>query len=116
MSVGLGISPIGWSNDDMPELGGATALEACHAEARLAGFEGIELGHKFPAIRRFYARSSNARAVAVADRRVLCHRVVRVEADFAHSPGVVASASANSSSRRPNPRCRCEGFTAMLSS
>src|SRR5215469_3121496 len=48
MSVRLGISPIGWSNDDMPELGGATPLETCLAEARLAGFEGIELGHKFP--------------------------------------------------------------------
>jgi len=48
MSVRLGISPIGWSNDDMPELGGATPLETCLDEARLAGFEGIELGHKFP--------------------------------------------------------------------
>ena len=48
MSVRLGISPIGWSNDDLPELGGATPLETCLAEARLAGFEGIELGNKFP--------------------------------------------------------------------
>ena len=44
----LGISPIGWSNDDLPELGGDTALETCLAEARLAGFQGIELGNKFP--------------------------------------------------------------------
>src|SRR5260370_32914647 len=44
----LGISPIGWSNDDLPELGGDTPLETCLAEARLAGFEGIELGNKFP--------------------------------------------------------------------
>jgi inosose dehydratase len=48
MPVRLGISPIGWSNDDLPELGGDTALETCLAEARLAGFEGIELGNKFP--------------------------------------------------------------------
>lgn len=48
MSVRLGISPISWSNDDLPELGGATPLETCLAEARLAGFEGIELGNKFP--------------------------------------------------------------------
>jgi sugar phosphate isomerase/epimerase len=47
MPVRLGISPIGWSNDDMPELGGDTPLETCLAEARLAGFEGIELGNKF---------------------------------------------------------------------
>jgi inosose dehydratase len=48
MPVRLGISPIGWSNDDMPELGGDTPLETCLAEARLAGFEGIEVGNKFP--------------------------------------------------------------------
>ena len=32
----------------MPELGGDTPLETCLSEARLAGFEGIELGNKFP--------------------------------------------------------------------
>src|ERR1700692_4729509 len=48
MAVRLGVSPIGWSNDDLPELGGDTPLETCLAEARQAGFAGIELGHKFP--------------------------------------------------------------------
>jgi inosose dehydratase len=48
MTVRLGINPIGWSNDDLRELGGATPLETCLAEARSAGFHGIELGHKFP--------------------------------------------------------------------
>jgi inosose dehydratase len=48
MSVRLGISPIGWSNDDLPELGGDIPLDTCLAEAREAGFDGIELGHKFP--------------------------------------------------------------------
>jgi len=48
VAVRFGISPIGWSNDDLPELGGDTPLEICLAEARLAGFEGIELGNKFP--------------------------------------------------------------------
>ena len=48
MSVRLGISPIGWSNDDLPELCGDIPLDTCLAEAHVAGFEGIELGHKFP--------------------------------------------------------------------
>ena len=48
MPVRLGVSPIGWSNDDLPELGGDTPLETCLAEARQAGFAGIELGNKFP--------------------------------------------------------------------
>ncbi|MBV9748306.1 MAG: myo-inosose-2 dehydratase [Acetobacteraceae bacterium] len=44
----LGIAPIAWSNDDLPELGGETALETCLSEARLAGFSGVESGGKFP--------------------------------------------------------------------
>ena len=48
MTVRLGTNPIAWSNDDMPELGGDTPLEVCLREARQAGFDGIELGNKFP--------------------------------------------------------------------
>ena len=48
MSVKLGIAPIAWSNDDMPELGGNTPLEQCLSEANEAGFSGIESGGKFP--------------------------------------------------------------------
>ena len=48
MKLKLGIAPIAWSNDDMPELGGDTPIEQCLEEASLAGFTGIELGGKFP--------------------------------------------------------------------
>ena len=48
MSIRLGANPIIWSNDDMRELGAETSLETCLAEARQIGFEGMELGHKFP--------------------------------------------------------------------
>lgn len=48
MTIRIGANPIGWSNDDMRELGGETPLETCLAEAREAGFTGMELGHKFP--------------------------------------------------------------------
>ncbi len=48
MKINLGIAPIAWSNDDMPELGGDTPIETCLEEAKIAGFEGIELGGKFP--------------------------------------------------------------------
>ena len=48
MSIRLGANPIIWSNDDLRELGAATSLETCLAQARQIGFEGMELGHKFP--------------------------------------------------------------------
>lgn len=44
----IGINPLTWTNDDLPSLGGDTPLETCLAEARLAGYAGIELGNKFP--------------------------------------------------------------------
>lgn len=44
----IGANPIGWSNDDMRELGGDTPLETCLAEAASVGIQGMELGHKFP--------------------------------------------------------------------
>ena len=48
MPVKLGVAPIAWSNDDMPELGGDTSLEQCLEEASQAGYIGIESGGKFP--------------------------------------------------------------------
>ena len=46
--VRLGINPLTWSNDDLPELGDENSLEKCLTEARQAGYEGVELGRKFP--------------------------------------------------------------------
>ena len=48
MSVRFGVSPIAWSNDDMPELGGDTPLESILGDIRDLGFEGVELGGRFP--------------------------------------------------------------------
>jgi inosose dehydratase len=46
--VRIGVNPIGWTNDDLDTLGDDTPLETCLAEARQAGYAGIELGRKFP--------------------------------------------------------------------
>ena len=48
MKLRLGMSPISWSNDDLPQLGGDTPLEVCLSETREAGFVGTETGGKFP--------------------------------------------------------------------
>lgn len=47
-AIRIGINPIGWSNDAMPELGADTPLETCLSEAAQVGYSGIELGGKFP--------------------------------------------------------------------
>lgn len=46
--VRLGIAPIAWTNDDMPDLGGGNTFEQCVSEMALAGFKGTELGNKYP--------------------------------------------------------------------
>lgn len=48
MSVRIGINPLTWSNDDMPQLGAETPLEQCLSEGKKAGYSGFELGNKFP--------------------------------------------------------------------
>src|SRR3954466_13711259 len=48
MTIRIGINPLTWTNDDLPELGGETPLETCLTEAKQAGYAGMELGHKFP--------------------------------------------------------------------
>lgn len=46
--VKLAIAPIGWTNDDMPELGAEVTFEQCISEMALAGFSGSEVGNKYP--------------------------------------------------------------------
>ena len=44
--VSLGIAPIGWCNDDMPELGAENTFQQTVSEMALAGFTGCEIGNK----------------------------------------------------------------------
>ena len=46
--VKLGIAPIAWTNDDMPDIGKENTFEQCVSEMALAGFTGSEVGNKYP--------------------------------------------------------------------
>ena len=46
--VKLGIAPIAWTNDDLPDLGKENTFEQCVSEMALAGFTGSEIGNKYP--------------------------------------------------------------------
>ena len=48
MSVKIGVSPLSWTNDDMPELGRDTTIEQCLQEGKQAGYRGFELVGKWP--------------------------------------------------------------------
>lgn len=47
-NIKIGIAPINWSNDDMPEIGGDYALDTILSEMSEAGYKGTEIGNKFP--------------------------------------------------------------------
>jgi inosose dehydratase len=59
LDVRIGINPISWSNDDLPSLGGETPLETALSEGKAIGYQGFELGNKFP-------RESKALAAVLA--------------------------------------------------
>ena len=60
LDVRIGINPISWSNDDLPSLGGETPLDVALSEGAAIGYQGFELGNKFPrevhALRRVLER------------------------------------------------------------
>ena len=48
MKAKLGMSPIAWWNDDLPQLSDDVSLEECLRQSRSAGFTGMEQGRRFP--------------------------------------------------------------------
>lgn len=44
----IGVNPIGWSNDDLPWLGGDTPLQVALSQGAAIGYRGFELNGKFP--------------------------------------------------------------------
>ncbi|HEX3501058.1 MAG TPA: myo-inosose-2 dehydratase [Stellaceae bacterium] len=122
MTVRIGINPITWSNDDLPELGGETLLETCLAETRQAGYAGIELGNKFPRsadalrpildrhglalVSGWYGGSLLARSLAdeiaaIEDHLALLAALGCNVLIFAETTGSVAGSRGTALSRRP---------------
>ncbi len=48
MKAKLGIAPIAWWNDDLPELSCDVTVDECFEQARKAGYSGMETGQRFP--------------------------------------------------------------------
>lgn len=46
--VRLAVSPLSWANDVLEDLGADISLETCLLDAAAAGYQGVELGRKFP--------------------------------------------------------------------
>ena len=66
--VRLGIAPIGWTNDDMPDLGKENTFEQCVSEMDLAGFTGCEIGNKYPSDPAALKDALDARGLTICNR------------------------------------------------
>lgn len=84
--VFLGIAPIGWCNDDMPELGAENTFRQTVSEMALAGFTGTEIGNKYPADPKELKWELDLRGMRVASRWFSSFLLTRpyetVEAEF----------------------------------
>lgn len=65
--VKLGIAPIAWTNDDLPDLGGENTFEQCVSEMALAGFTGSEVGNKYPRDVEVLKKALNLRGVEICN-------------------------------------------------
>jgi inosose dehydratase len=65
--VYLGITPTGWTNDDMPGVGDDIPFERCVSEMALAGFEGCSVGHKYPKDPEVLKRELGLRGLRVSE-------------------------------------------------
>ena len=67
--VKLGIAPIAWTNDDMPDLGKENTFEQCVSEMALAGFTGSEVGNKYPKDPEVLKKALELRGVEICNQR-----------------------------------------------
>ncbi len=97
--VKLGIAPIGWCNDDMPELGAENTFRQIVSEMALAGFCGCEIGNKFPADAAQLKQELELRGLRVASRWfssfLLTQPYAQVEAAFERELDFLAALGAD---------------------
>lgn len=84
--VKLGIAPIAWTNDDMPDLGKENTFEQCVSEMALAGFTGSEVGNKYPKDPAVLKKALDLRGMEICNQWFSCFLITKpfeeVEKEF----------------------------------
>jgi len=75
--VKLGIAPIAWTNDDMPDLGSENTFEQCISEMALAGFTGSEVGNKYPKDTEALKKALALRGIEICNQWFSCFLITR---------------------------------------
>lgn len=97
--VKLGIAPIGWCNDDMPDLGAENTFRQTVSEMALAGFAGCEIGNKYPSDPVELKKQLQLRGMSIASRWfssfLLTQPLEQVKADFEKELDFLAAVGCN---------------------
>lgn len=84
--VKLGIAPIAWTNDDLPDLGSENTFEQCVSEMALAGYTGSEVGNKYPKDPAVLKKALELRGLEICNQWFSCFLLTRpfeeVEREF----------------------------------
>ncbi len=98
-NVFLGIAPIGWCNDDMPELGAENTFQQTISEMALAGFTGCEIGNKYPSDPAVLKKALDLRGMRIASRWFSSFLITKpyeeVEKEFIKELDFLAAVGAN---------------------
>ncbi|HKL73319.1 MAG TPA: myo-inosose-2 dehydratase [Clostridia bacterium] len=97
-NINIGIAPIGWTNDDMPDLGKEITFEQCISEMALANYQGCEIGNKYPKDVDTLLDALKVRNLQIANRWfssfILTKPFPKVEKDFRENCRFLASLGA----------------------
>ncbi len=95
--IKLACAPINWTNDDAPQLGGELTYQQCLSEMTLAGFQGSEIGNKYPRDVKVLKKALELRNLEICNQWFSCFFTTRPEAftieqfiktrDFLHAMG-----------------------------
>ena len=84
--VKLAMAPIGWTNDDMPDLGSENTFQQCVSEMALAGYVGSEVGNKYPKDPKVLKPYLDVRGLTICNQWfssfLVSKPLTEVEADF----------------------------------
>lgn len=84
--VRLGIAPIAWTNDDLPDLGSENTFEQCVSEMALAGYTGSEVGNKYPRDPAVLKKALQLRGLEICNQWFSCFLLTKpfeeVEREF----------------------------------
>ncbi len=80
-NVKLAMAPIGWTNDDMPDLGAENTFEQCVSEMALAGYTGSEVGNKYPKDPAELKRALEMRGIRICNQWFSAFLTTRPYAD-----------------------------------